>query len=178
MSQTVKVRDLTFKPFIKADKIAERVNALAAEISGAYRDQPVLFVCMLSGAFVFASDLLRAMDTTAEICFVKWSSYDGTSSTGTLKQELPLDVDVKGRKVVVVEDIVETGLTLYNFKKDILSRGAAECRIATLLYKPQCLRYNLQIDWKGFEIGNEFVVGYGLDYNGEGRMLRDLYVKA
>lgn len=171
----VTIQGLRFIPLIDERKLAERVGQMAVQIQQAVAADDMLFVCMLGGAFVFASDLLRSMQTPAEIAFVKWSSYEGTASVGQIREELPLSVPVKDRHVVVVEDIVESGFTLSRFVQQVMGSGAKSCRIATLLHKPACQRYPLELSWVGFEIGSEFVVGYGLDYNGYGRMLPAIY---
>lgn len=178
MLPEVTIHDLKFVPLIRQEQLQARVGELATRIAQATRGEDPLFVCMLGGAFVFAADLLRSMETPAELAFVKWRSYEGTASSGELKEELPLTAPVNGRHVVVVEDIVETGLTLHRFRQQVMEQGAASCRIATLLLKPGCLRCSLHPDWVGFEIGDDFVVGYGLDYNGRGRMLPAIYTKA
>ena len=177
MNNCLEINGLTFRPYLSAAQIAKRIGELAEELKRDGADESTLFVCMLSGAFVFASDLLHAMNTTAEICFVKWSSYCGTQSSGELTEQLPVTADVKGRKVIVVEDIVETGMTMRRFVEKMKAMGAADCKIVSLLHKAQLQTHAVHIDWVGFEIDNAFVVGYGLDYDGKGRMLRDLYAK-
>ena len=177
MNDCIQIKGLTFKPYIPAEKIARRIDELAAQLKDDGVDDSVLFVCMLSGAFVFAADLLRALDTKAEVCFVKWSSYSGTESSGHLVEQLPVTAPVEGRRVIVIEDIVETGITMHCFVEKIKEMGAADCKIVSLLHKPKLQTNPVKVDWVGFEIDNAFVVGYGLDYDGEGRMLRDLYAK-
>ncbi|MBP5259964.1 MAG: hypoxanthine phosphoribosyltransferase [Paludibacteraceae bacterium] len=177
MLPEVTIQDLKFVPLIRPEELQKRVAKLAARMARETDGEDPLFVCMLGGAFVFAADLLRSMETPGELAFVKWSSYEGTSSSGRIREELPLTVPVRGRHVVVVEDIVETGFTLQRFRAQVLEQGAASCRIATLLLKPGCLCCDLHPDWVGFEIGDDFVVGYGLDYNGRGRMLPAIYTK-
>lgn len=175
MNNEVKINDLYFRPMIDADRIADRVAQIAAQLKSRFADTDPLFVCMLSGGFVFASDLLRAMQSPGELAFVKWSSYQGTASTGSLLKELPLTRPVEGRDVVVIEDIVETGTTMYAFRQHLLEQGARSVTMVVMLQKPDCLCCPLELDYVGFKVPDDFVVGYGMDYNGKGRCLPHIY---
>lgn len=135
-----------------------------------------LFICILNGAFMFASDILKELELPdAEISFLKITSYTGTSSSGVTRELIGLDEDLTGRIVVILEDIVDSGLTMVNVTKQIFSKGAKEVKIAALLFKPQALQVNLVIDYPGIVIKNDFVVGYGLDYDRRGRNFKDIY---
>lgn len=171
----ITIQGLQFRPLIKANAIKKRVAELAAQLNTDLAGKDPLFVCMLNGAAIFASDLMRAMDTPADLAFVKWTSYSGTECTGELTEMIPLDRDVKGRDVVVIEDIIDTGTTMYHFKKSIMAAGAASCKIVCLLTKPDCLKQDVKADYVGFEVGKEFVVGNGFDVDGYGRGLKDIY---
>lgn len=170
------LRDKTFVPMMPADAIAARVKELGREIAADLADRKPLVVGVLNGAFIFMADLVRAMDIECELAFIRVASYDGMSSTGKVRRLLGLDQDLTGRSVLVVEDIIDTGCTMLHLLEDLKSRGAAEVRIATLLVKPQNLAVDLRIDYCAFEIPNDFILGYGLDYDGYGRNLPDIYI--
>lgn len=173
---TVTYNGLTFKPFITADRIAERVNAIAAEISREYRDRNPLIVCVLNGAFPFASDLFMNLDIDAQIAFVRLQSYSGTESTGSVRQVVGLTESVKDRPVIVVEDIIDTGRTMARFLEDLKEQQPAEVKVATLLFKPDALQEPVSPDYVGFTIPSKFIIGYGLDLDGMARNLKDIYV--
>ena len=156
--------------------IEERIQALAIQISQDYRGKAPLFVGILNGCFMFASDLLKAVSIPCEISFIKVSSYQETSSTGQLKELLGMKENIEGRHVIIVEDIVDTGLTMSEIIGSIEKKDPASIEIVTLLLKPDALRKDIHPRYVGFEIANRFVVGYGMDYNGLGRNLPDLYV--
>lgn len=173
---TVTYNGLTFKPFITADKIAERVGAIAAEISETYRGKNPLIVCVLNGAFPFASDLFMNLSIDAQIAFVRLQSYAGTESTGTVRQVVGLTESVKDRAVIVVEDIIDTGRTMAGFLADLRGQEPADIKVATLLFKPDALQIPMQPDYVGFTIPSKFIIGYGLDLDGMARNLKDIYV--
>jgi len=172
----IKVHDKYFRPFIEHDKIQENIRGLAQQINSEYKDKDLpLFVSVLNGSFMFMSDLAKHIDFPCELTFVKVSSYSGTTSTGSIKQVLGLGIPVKGRNVIVVEDIVDTGNTIVDLHRMLTNEGAADVKICTLLLKPEAYTKSLPIDFAAFEIPNDFVVGYGLDYNELGRQYKDIY---
>jgi len=172
----IKVHDKTFRPFIKHDTIQEKIKSLAQKINTEYIDKELpLFVSVLNGSFMFTSDLIKHINFPCELTFIKLSSYSGTSSTGEIKQVLGIGIPVKGRNVIVVEDIVDTGNTIVALHNMIKKDGASDIKICTLLFKPEAYNKSLTIDFAAIEIPNDFVVGYGLDYNELGRQYKDIY---
>lgn len=171
----IKVRDREFAVSIPEEKIKARVAEIAAQISHELEGKRPLFLAVLNGSFVFAADLLRGIDTPCEISFVRMASYEGTSSTGDVKQLIGLKEDIKDRTVVIVEDIIDSGLTMVHLLDLLKEKQPADIKIAALLVKPGNLKVNLDIPYCCFEIPNDFIVGYGLDYDGEGRNLPSIY---
>ena len=171
----IKVHDKEFEPYLTRDEIDIQVSRVASEISADYKDRRPLFIAILNGAFIFAADLFRKLDIEAEICFIKLASYKGVKSSGKVITAIGLDVETYGRDVIIVEDIVDTGKTLTQFLPQIVHSQPASLKIATLLHKPDATVHPLQIDYLGFTIPNKFVLGYGLDYDGLGRNIRDIY---
>lgn len=168
---------LTFVPYIPKDEIQARVAELGRQIAADYKDTTPLFVCVLNGAFPFASDLFRAAeDIDAEITFVRLKSYEGTSTSGNVKELVGLHEDIKDRKVIVVEDIIDTGNTIYRLVEDLRRKGPADVKVATLLFKPDALARPIKPDYIGFNIPTKFIIGYGLDLNGKARNLNDIYI--
>lgn len=168
---------LTFVPYIEREKIACRVNELAQKIKNDTPDGTVpLFICVLNGAFPFASDLFRALDRDAEITFIRLKSYEGTGSTGVVKEVMGLGEDIKGRRVIIVEDIVDTGNTIKRLVDDLNKMEPADIKIATLLFKPESLQCDVHPHYVGFNIPSKFIIGYGLDLDGMARNLPDIYV--
>jgi hypoxanthine phosphoribosyltransferase len=174
MSQ-VKVHDKTFGPFISADEIQQEVKKIAAAINEDYAGMRPICIPILNGSFMFASDLFKNITIDAEICFIKLASYKGTSSSGQLITAIGLDIDLIGRDIIIIEDIVDTGKTLNEFLPKLLHHQPASLKIAALLHKPEAVIYPIQIDYLGFSIPNKFVVGYGLDYDGLGRNFKEIY---
>ena len=171
----IKVRDREFAVSIPEEKIKARVAEIAAQISHDLEGKRPLFLAVLNGSFVFAADLLRGIDTPCEISFVRMASYEGTSSTGDVKQLIGLKEDIKDRTVVIVEEIIDSGLTMVHLLDLLKEKQPADIKIAALLVKPGNLKVNLDIPYCCFEIPNDFIVGYGLDYDGEGRNLPSIY---
>lgn len=173
--EKITVRDRQFTVSIPEKDILKRVAEVATQISKDLEGQNPLFLAVLNGSFMFAADLLRGINTPCEISFVRMASYEGTSSTGQVKQLLGLKEDIKDRTVVIVEDIIDSGLTMKNLLELLQSKGPKDIRIASLLVKPGNLKVELDIPYCCFNIPNDFIVGYGLDYDGEGRNLRNIY---
>jgi hypoxanthine phosphoribosyltransferase len=172
---TVKLHDLNFEPYLSAAAIRERIEIMAATIAATHADKCPLFLGVLNGAFIFAADLLRACDFPCEISFIKLASYQDTVSSGDVTTLIGLQTDVKDRHLIIVEDIVDSGRTMHQFIPDLQKLEPASVAIATLLSKPEAHEFPVHIDFVGFEIPPDFVVGYGMDYNGLGRNLPGLY---
>ncbi len=173
--ETVQVKDRRFKVTIPEEKIKQRVAEVAAQISNDLKDKHPLLIGVLNGSFIFAADLIRGITTPCEISFVKLASYEGTSSTGNVKQLIGLEKNLKGRTIVIVEDIIDSGLTMQHLLNMLKEKEPAEVRIASLLVKPGNLEVDLDIPYCCFEIPNDFILGYGLDYDGDGRNLPHIY---
>jgi hypoxanthine phosphoribosyltransferase len=171
----IQVLDKQFVPFINAETIAQRIAALGAQINNDFADKQALFLCILNGSFMFASDLYKHISTPSEISFVKLASYKGTTSTGNVINMIGLDKDLFDRHVIIVEDIVDTGKTLHEFLPTILHQTPKSVSIVSLLQKPDALQHPVEVKYVGFAIENKFVVGYGLDYDGYGRNLPEIY---
>ena len=167
--------DREFSVYITEDEIQSRVAALAEKINEDLKGKDVLFFGVLNGVFLFAADLFRQITLDCQVSFIKLASYDGTASTGKIKELIGWNEDITGKTVVVLEDIVDTGATLERVIGELRLRKASEVRICTLLFKPEAYTKDIPIDYIGFEIPNNFVVGYGLDYDGYGRNLRAIY---
>jgi hypoxanthine phosphoribosyltransferase len=171
----VQVLDKEFDKYIPYETIYERVKFIAAQMNEELCTLNPLFLSVLNGSFFFAADLLKEIEFPCEISFVKVASYEGTQSTGRLSTLIGLDENIRGRNVVVLEDIVDTGKTVHELCRQLQETGAASVRIAALIVKPQALRYDVKVDYKAFEAADEFLIGYGLDYNKQGRHYRDIY---
>lgn len=171
----VKLHDKEFKTFISAEVIDQAVSQLADKMNRDLKGKNPLFIVVLNGAFMFASDLLKKITIDCEITFVKLSSYVGTKSSHLVREVIGLDKSLTGRYIVVVEDIIDTGITMDNTLPKLKNMEAADVKIATLLFKPNAFQKEFKIDYIGMEIPNDFIVGYGLDYDGAGRNLPDIY---
>ena len=171
----LKVHDKEFEPYLSSKEIDEQVNRLAAEINRDFRDKKPLFIAILNGAFMFAADLFKHIEVEAEICFIKLASYRGVKSTGKVITAIGLDIDIFDRDVIVIEDIVDTGKTLSQFLPQLVHQHPATLKVAALLHKPAAMVHSIKIDYLGFTIPDKFVLGYGLDYDGLGRNLGEIY---
>lgn len=172
----VSYKGLTFKPFIKAEEIQQRVSELAGKISAEYQGKVPLLLCVLNGAFPFASDLFMNLTIDAEITFVRLKSYEGTSSSGRIKELVGLGEEIAGRDVIVIEDIIDTGKTMSKLMQDLKAKSPASLSIATLLHKPDVCTSEIRPDYVGFCIPPAFIIGYGLDIDGLARNLKDIWV--
>lgn len=175
MSDTIQILDLVFKPYISEQEIDEANTRIASQINEEYRDRNPLFICVLNGSFIFASDLMKKIRIPSNIEFVRLKSYEGTQTTEQIKEVLGLQVDIADREIIILEDIVDTGHTLSNFLEKLEILGPKSIKIASLIFKKEAFRKNFKIDYMGFEIENKFIVGYGLDYNEFGRNLALIY---
>lgn len=171
----VQIHDKSFIPYLSETEIKEKIKVMAAGISKDYADKKPLFIAILNGAFMFASDLFKELTIDAEISFIKLASYSGTKSTGNVLTAIGLDTDINGRHVVIIEDIVDTGKTLSSFLPQLEHQSPASIKLAALLNKPEATTHPIKIDYLCFSIPNKFVVGYGLDYDGLGRNLKEIY---
>jgi len=169
------ILDRKFRESIPEETIIERIDEIAREINKDLAGKEILFLGILNGAFMFAAEIFKRINLKARISFVKIASYRGTKSSGTLNQLIGLNEEGKGKDVVIIEDIVDSGQTLENIVHEIIFRGAGSIRIATLLLKPESYTKNILIDYTGFNIPNDFVIGFGLDYDGYGRNLTSVY---
>ncbi len=172
----ITVHDRNFKLYLKEEDIQSDVRRVAAEISRDLKDKNPLFCPTLTGSFMFMTDLARALDFDAETYFVKYSSYSGMNSTGVVKSELPFPQKCRGRHVVIVEDIVDTGITMDAMLTELQKMDPAGISIASYLFKPDSFKKNFKIDYIGRSIPNDFILGYGLDYDNFGRFYKDIYV--
>ncbi len=171
----IKIHDKYFEPFIVFDEIDKATIKLADSINKDLSGKTPIFLVILNGSFMFAGDLLKKIELSCEVSFVKLSSYVGTKSTEKVRQLIGFDEDIKGRTIIIVEDIIDSGITMENVLGQLDSMGAAEVHIATLLFKPKAFKKSYKVDYVGIEIPNDFIVGYGLDYDNQGRNLRDIY---
>lgn len=171
----ITIKDKTFEPTMAESEIKQRVRELAQQMSRELEGKNPLFLAVLNGAFIFAADLMREMTIPCEISFVKLASYQGTTSTGTIKEVIGINEDLTNRTVVIVEDIVESGLTIKRMMEQLGTRNPASVKVCTLFFKPEKLTEDLKLDYVAFKIPNDFILGYGLDYDQQGRGLKDLY---
>ena len=175
--QSVEVNGLIFDEYLSTKKIAEIVSNVAERINSDYAGKEPLFICVLNGAFMYASDLFKCITLPSEITFVRLKSYEGTATTGEVKILTPLSVDIQGRDVIVIEDIIDTGLTMHGFAKQLKDMGANSVELTSFLFKPEALKYvDATPKYAGLEIPTKFVLGYGLDFDEKGRNLPALYV--
>ena len=173
--ETIQIKDKKFRPSITEAEILRQVKVVADRINHDFKDKNPLFLAVLNGAFVFAADLMREITIPCEISFVKLASYQGTTSTGTIREVIGINEDLTGRDVIIVEDIVDTGLTIKRMMVSLGTRNPKSVHVCTLLLKPEKLQEDIDIEYVAFRIPNEFILGYGLDYDQQARNLRDIY---
>lgn len=173
--ETITIRDRQFKPYKSTEEVEKAIAQVAEQITADYADRTPIFICILTGAFMFLSDLMKKCNIPAEVAFWKVASYEGMSSTGVLKEVMPLSCDVRGRDVIVVEDIIDSGFTMQEILKALKEKGAKSTAVCAMLLKPDALRYPISVDYCAMRIPNDFIVGYGLDYDEEGRNLPAIY---
>ena len=176
MSEKIKLQDKVFHVMIPAEEIDRAVDRVAEQLNERYAGRTPVFLGVLSGSFLFLSDLVRKTTFNSQLAFVKISSYEGTESTGQVKQQFGVDFDIEGRDIIIVEDIVETGHSMNYLLDHLRRKNPASISICTLFFKPDKFLYEYKVDYVALSIGNEFIVGYGLDYNQLGRNLKDIYV--
>lgn len=177
MEEKVKIDGLSFEPYLKEEEIKREVERVAGELRKDLEGKSPLFICVLNGAFIFAADLIRAAGLNdAPISFVRYKSYEGINSTGSVKQIVGLNEDIEGKDVVIIEDIVDTGITASLMVKDLKKRNPSSVRFVTLLHKPESSRTGFQPDYVAFSIPSKFIIGYGLDLDGKARNLKDIYI--
>ncbi len=171
----MKIKELEFKEFISAAEVDKKVKALAAQLNSDYKDKTPLFLPILNGSFIFASDLIKEISVSCKVSFVKISSYSGTQSTGQLKTLIGLEESLFNQDILIVEDIVDTGLTLQKIVEELRKLGTKSVEVVSLLRKKSAREKNIDVKYVGFEIEEEFVLGYGLDYDGFGRNSKEIY---
>jgi hypoxanthine phosphoribosyltransferase len=172
----VQIDDKEFDLMLEYDQIKKRTRLLGIQLNLDYENKVPIFIGVLNGSFLFMADLVKEINVACEMAFLRVSSYKGDSSTGIVREVIGLDIDISGRDIIIVEDIVDTGLTLSYLIKQLKEKEPASINVCSLLYKPTAIQEEIEeLSYVGFEIANEFVVGYGLDYNGLGRNLKDIY---
>jgi hypoxanthine phosphoribosyltransferase len=171
----VTVLDKTFREFIPEEKVISKIEDLAERINRDFKGEEVVFLGILNGAFLFAAELFKRINIKAKISFVKLASYEGTSSSGTIKELIGWNEDIKDKQVIIIEDIVDTGNTLERIVDELVIRKVSGIKVATLLFKPGAYKKDIPVDYVGFEIPNDFVIGFGLDYDGYARNLPSIY---
>ena len=176
MADKITLNDKVFRVMIPAEQIDAAVDRVATSLNERYAGRTPIFLGVLSGSFLFLSDLVRKTSFNSQLSFVKISSYEGTESTGKVKQQLGVDFDIEGRDIIIVEDIIETGHSMNYLLDHLRRRNPASIAICTLFFKPDKFLYEYKVDYVALSIGNEFIVGSGLDYNQLGRNLKDIYV--
>ena len=172
---TVQILDKTFEPFISEDSILNVIEKMAAEINAKYTDKELIFLSVLNGSFMFASDLLKHISISCQISFLRVSSYEGIKSNQSINEVFGLESNIQNKHVIILEDIIDTGHTIDFLHSKVLNQNPLSLKVATLLFKPNCFKGFKKPDFIGFEIPDNFVVGYGLDYNQFGRNTREIY---
>jgi hypoxanthine phosphoribosyltransferase len=172
---TIKVLDKEFELYIKQEEIEAVIKDIAIRINEEYKEKSPLFLVMLNGAFMFASQLFKELSIDCETSFVKYVSYDGTQSTNEVKELIGLETSLEGRDIIVIEDIIDSGFTMNCFLQKLKNMNASNVKIATMLFKPKAFKFDYKIDYIGMNIDNDFIVGYGLDYKQHGRNYNSIY---
>jgi hypoxanthine phosphoribosyltransferase len=172
---SIQIKNKQFEPFITEDDLLKSINQIADQLNEEYRDKSPVFVCILTGAFMFASEILKRFKWDCEVTFMRLKSYDGTESKGEVRELQGFVEKLEGRDVIVLEDIIETGKTMTHLLEKMKDQNPASIRIASLFFKPNALQKEIHPDYVAFEIGNDFIVGFGLDYDGYGRNLQQIY---
>jgi len=175
MENIINILDKSFVPFISEETIKHKIREIAYQINHDYIGKKPLFISVLNGSFIFTADLFKELTIDAEVCFIKLASYKGTQSTGHVITSIGLDATIKGRDIIVLEDIIDTGKTMFKFLPQLYDQQPASLKVAVLLFKPDAIQHEVPIDYCCFNIPNKFVVGYGLDYDGFGRNLKEIY---
>jgi len=175
IEETIKIKDLEFIPYVTHSDILERSRELAININDDYKNKNPLFIAVLNGSFMFASDLMKRVDVRSELTFIKVSSYDGIESTGSIKEMIGIGQSITDRHIVIIEDIVDTGHTITHLLNEMNKMDPSSIEVVTLFSKPESHQKKLYIKYTGFDIPNKFIVGYGLDYDGYGRNYQDVY---
>lgn len=178
MEKKIKLHDKVFKPFIPNERVEAAIDAVAEKINADFHDSPKVpvLLCVLNGSILFTAGLMKRLDFDIDLMSIKLSSYQGTTSTGAIRQDMGLTGDVTGKDVIIVEDIVDTGRTIEALVKILYEKGAATVKVCTMLLKPEMYNKDIKLDYVGMDIPNDFIVGYGLDYDGLGRNYKDIYV--
>ncbi|MBN8859284.1 MAG: hypoxanthine phosphoribosyltransferase [Sphingobacteriales bacterium] len=171
----IQIHDKFFRPYISSEQIREKIEEIARKLETDYEGKTPVFIAILNGSFMFAADLFKMLNIPAEICFIKLASYKGTKSSGTVITSIGLDIDLFGKHVIILEDIIDTGKTMHEFLPQLFHQQPASLKICALLHKPEAAKFPLIIDYCGFSIPDKFVVGYGLDYDGLGRNIKEIY---
>ena len=173
--EIVQLHDKTFKRFISNNEIQSSINKIVEKINEDYSNKQPVFIGVLNGSFLFCADLIRQFNSTCEVAFIQFASYEGTQSSGKVKELMSLSIDIKNKDVIILEDIVDTGNTLEKLMITLKKHAPSSIKIATLLFKPNAYKKKIPIDYVAIEVGNEFLVGFGLDYDGLGRNLEHIY---
>lgn len=170
--------DKTFRPFIPNEELERAIDKVAEKINADYRDctEPPVLLCILNGSIMFTAELMKRLDFNCELVSMKLSSYEGTESSGKVRKVMGMTGSVAGKRVIVVEDIVDTGNTIVDLTRIVKESGALDCRICTMLLKPEVYKKDIRLDYVAMEIPNKFIVGFGLDYNELGRNIKDIYI--
>ena len=172
---SIQVLDKEFVPYLSEKEIQEKITALAVQLNKDYAGKKPIFLSILNGSFLFTADLFKQITNEAEVCYIKLASYKGMTSSGNIITAIGLEANVRGRDIIILEDIIDTGKTLHHYLPQLLSSSPASVKIAVLLNKKEALQFPVEVDYTCFEIPNKFVVGYGLDYDGLGRNSKDIY---